>query len=193
MNHDLHPLLAQIGHTVATHCPEAYFVGGCVRDWLRGDPLKDLDFALVGDPHRVASRVASEYGGHVFWLRQEDEVVRVVLPAHGGLQLDFSPLRGTLEEDLLARDLTINAMAVPAAGGLVPGAEVLDPAGGRDDLAAGVVRFTGPLAPERDPLRTLRALRFRWKLGFTLAEETAARLRECVPLLEQVSVERVRD
>jgi poly(A) polymerase len=185
-------LLREIGERVAREAPESYFVGGCVRDWLRGEPLKDVDLVLRGDTHAVGKLLRKAYDGHVFFLREEDEVVRVLLPA-AGLQIDLSPLKGTLEQDLLARDLTINAMAVAAASGLAPDAEVIDPTGGRRDRDRRLIRFVRPDAPVKDPLRTLRALRFRWKLDFTLAEGTGERIRECVPLLERVSSERIRD
>lgn len=192
--------IQDIGCRIVELCPEAYFVGGCVRDLVLGDPIKDVDLALAGDTYSVGRQLARALGGHVFWLHEEEGVVRVVLPSADPAradrvraQLDLSPLRGTLEEDLLARDLTFNAMAIPARAGLAPGAEIIDPTGGLRDLAERTVRFVRPSAPESDPLRTLRALRFRWKLGCTLPEETVTRVRECIPLLKQVSVERVRD
>lgn len=187
------PLLQEIGKALAAYSPQAYFVGGCVRDLLMGAPIKDLDVAITGDTQALGRDLANRYRGHVFWLREEEGVARVLLPACDNLQIDLCPLRGTLEEDLLSRDLTINAMAVPAADGLSACVGIIDPAGGRSDLAARVVRFVRPSAPERDPLRTLRALRFRWKLGFDLEPATAERIRECVPLLERVSGERIRD
>jgi tRNA nucleotidyltransferase/poly(A) polymerase len=175
--------------------PEAYFVGGCVRDLLLGDPVRDLDLVVRDHPFEAGKRLARKLDGHVFWLREEEseQAVRVILPGRGNLHVDFTPLRGSIEEDLLARDLTINAMAVPAAGGLAPDAVVLDPAGGRNDIAGRQIRFVSEAAPVRDPLRTLRALRFRWKLGFELAPETRARVRECAGGLAQVSGERIRD
>lgn len=186
-------LLREIGGRIAAGTSEAYFVGGCVRDLLRREPLKDIDIALVGDTHAIGRTLAREYEGHVFWLHQEEGVARVALPKHDKLQIDLCPLRGSIVDDLRARDLTINAMAVAASDGLCTEAPLLDPMGGRADLAAKVVRFCTPASPEADPLRTMRALRFRWKLGFELAEGTAERIRECVPLLSRVSVERVRD
>lgn len=186
-------MLRELGGQIADACAEAYFVGGCVRDLLLGEPLKDIDLAISGDTFAVGRILAREHRGHVFWLHQDEGVVRVVLPALEGLQIDLCPLRGTLEEDLRARDLTINAMAVAAREGLHPGVPVLDPLGGQADLAARVIRFCTPASPESDPLRTLRALRFRWKLDFRFAEDTEARMRASVPLLERVSVERVRD
>jgi tRNA nucleotidyltransferase/poly(A) polymerase len=186
-------LFAEIGKLAAEGSREAYFVGGCVRDLLRGEPIKDLDLAIMGDPLSAGRRIAKRLDGHVFWLREDEQVARVALPKHDRLQVDLVRLRGSLKEDLYARDLTINAMAVAAAQGLYLGAEILDPAGGRMDLKQGVVRFVSPASPRSDPLRVMRALRFRWKLGFRLAEEVPGLIRECAPLLKQVSVERVRD
>ncbi len=192
--------IQDIGSRIVELCPEAYFVGGCVRDLVLGHPIKDVDLALGGDTYAVGRQLARTFGGHVFWLHEEEGVVRVVFPAtdatmEGGVraQLDLNPLRGTLKEDLFSRDLTFNAMAIPAGAGLVRGAEIIDPSGGLRDLAERTVRFVRPSAPESDPLRTLRALRFRWKLDCRLPEETVARIRECTPLLKRVSVERVRD
>jgi hypothetical protein len=189
----LKDLLNDIGSRVAAETSEAYFVGGCVRDLLRSEPLKDIDIALIGDTHAIGRMLARELRGHVFWLHQEEGVVRVALPKHEGLQIDLCPLRGSLDDDLRARDLTINAMAMAVEHGLDAAAPVLDPMGGQADLAGKRVRFCTPASPEADPLRTMRALRFRWKLGFELAEGTADRIRECVPLLSRVSVERIRD
>lgn len=183
----------ELGRRIAAECPEAYFVGGCVRDLLRGEAIKDVDLSLAGDTHRIGRALAKEFSGHVFWLHQEEGVVRVVLPEHGGLQLDLSPLRGTIEQDLHTRDLTINALAIAAADGLRVDAPIIDTEGGQADLEARTVRFCSPESPVKDPLRTMRALRFRWKLDFRLAEGATELIRECVPLLSRVSVERVRD
>lgn len=188
-------LYQEIGQKVARLSPEAYFVGGCVRDLLLGDRIKDVDLALRGDTKEIGRALKQQFGGHVFWLHEEEGIVRVLLPEPDGsqLQLDLCPLKGSLEEDLLARDLSFNALAIAAQEGLIPGAPRIDLAGGERDLQERVVRFVRPSAPESDPLRTLRALRFRWKLGCTLPEETVERIRACVPLLSRVSVERVRD
>jgi tRNA nucleotidyltransferase/poly(A) polymerase len=102
-------------------------------------------------------------------------------------------MRGALHEDLLARDLTINAIAFPAGAGEGWASALVDPAGGREDLAQRQIRFVRPDAPERDPLRVLRALRLAWKLGFTLPPDTEAIARTCVPKLDRVSGERIRD
>ena len=185
--HDLSEALAAIS-------PGAYFVGGCVRDCLLRQPTKDVDLVTPADPWRVGQVVSRKLGGPLFWLREEDRVARLLLPTGGTtLQVDLSPLPHSIEEDLRLRDLTINAMAMRVEDGLRPDAPVLDPTGGQADLAAGVVRFAREDAAARDPLRTMRALRFRWKFGFTLAPETAALIRRYASHLRQTSLERIRD
>ncbi|MBM3457962.1 MAG: CCA tRNA nucleotidyltransferase, partial [Armatimonadetes bacterium] len=173
--------------------PAAYFVGGCVRDSLLGIPLHDLDLAVAGDPMAAARVLADAVQGHPFWLDPEGGVVRVAIQERPDFHVDVCRLKGSLEEDLLARDLTINALAIPLESGLTATDQVVDRCGGRDDLARGVIRFVSPAAPVQDPLRLLRALRFRWKLDFQLDPGTLSRLRECVLGLNRVSGERIRD
>jgi poly(A) polymerase len=172
---------------------EAYFVGGCVRDWLMGRPLKDIDLVVAGDPWRVGQALADPLGAHLFWLRQEQGVARVLRPGRGGFQVDLSPLRGPIEADLRARDFTVNAMGVPLAAGLRDGAPVLDPTGGREDLRQRLLRLVGPETLARDPLRLMRAVRLSEELRFQLESETEALVRAAAPSLAAVSPERVRD
>jgi poly(A) polymerase len=185
-------LLNEIGARLARR-GECYYVGGCVRDMLRGESVKDLDFVLSGSTHDAGRELARAYNGHVFWLREEEGVVRVLLPDQDGLNIDLCPLKGTIAEDLAARDLTINALAIPAAAGLDARDAIIDVTGGLADLEARLLRFVAPSAPVDDPLRTLRAVRFKWKLGFHYAPGTVERVRECLPRLRQVSGERIRD
>ncbi len=95
-----------------------------------------------------------------------------------------------LGEDLRRRDFTINAMALS-----IPGGALVDPFGGIDDLAAGVIRTPGP--PEDsfgdDPLRMLRAARFVAQLGFRIDAHTEAAMADMAPRLAIVSAERIRD
>jgi poly(A) polymerase len=172
---------------------EAYFVGGCVRDWLMGRPLKDIDLVITGDPWRVGQALADRLGAHLFWLRQEQGVARVLRPGRESFQVDLSPLRLSIEADLRARDFTVNAMGVPLSAGLCDGAPLLDPTGGREDLRRRLLRLVGPETLARDPLRLMRAFRLSEELGFRLEPETEARVRAAAPSLAAVSPERVRD
>lgn len=172
---------------------EGYFVGGCVRDWLMGRRLKDVDLVVTAEPWKVGKAIADPLGAHLFWLREEQRVARVLLPGKDALQVDLQPLATSLEEDLRARDFTVNAMAVPVAEGLVPGARVLDPTGGRADLERRLLRLVGPETLTRDPLRMLRAVRLSEQLRFRLASETEREVRARAELLPRVSRERIRD
>jgi poly(A) polymerase len=172
---------------------DGYYVGGCVRDWLLERPLKDLDIAVPDHVEETGRRVAVAVGGVFFWLREAMSVGRVVVRGESSVHLDFVPLAGTLEEDLRRRDFTINAMAVPAPAGLVPGAPIIDPTGGRGDLAERRLRLAAPDALERDPLRCLRAFRLRTLLGLTFAPGLEAAIRTAAPALAGISGERIRD
>src|SRR5213593_5264194 len=106
---------------------EAWVVGGAVRDELLGRELVDLDIA-VREPKAAARAYAKRSGGAPFPLSERHGAWRVAL--EGGRTVDFTPLPGSIEDDLATRDFTINATARPLAGG-----EPVDPFGGREDLA----------------------------------------------------------
>lgn len=165
---------------------EVWLVGGAVRDLVMGRPVGDLDLTLRGDVRAAAARLADAAGGSMFRLSEEFGAWRVIAP-DSSWHADLNPLRGdTLEEDLAARDLTVNAMALPLAGG-----ERVDPFGGEADLAAGTLRAVGPRAFEDDPLRVLRVARIATELGFTPADEAVALGRAAAPAAAGVAQERV--
>jgi len=180
--------------------PDAHFVGGCVRDCLLGiapESLRDFDLVLPGDPWPAARRLARALGGSAFRLHEEERIVRIVLAATDDRslrrQVDLAATRGTLADDLRARDFTINAMAIPVAADLCSERAIVDPLGGRRDLAERRLRFCSPEAPLADPLRTLRGIRFCHQLRFALEPETARQLRAAAPRLGTVARERIRD
>ena len=115
---------------------DAWVVGGAVRDELLGRELVDLDIA-VREPKRAARAYAKGAGGAPFALSERHGAWRVAL--EGGRTVDFTPLPGSIEDDLATRDFTINAIARPLAGG-----EPVDPFAGREDLGARRLRAVGP-------------------------------------------------
>lgn len=161
----------------------AYVVGGTVRDELLGRPILDVDIACR-EPEQAARAYADAVDGAPFPLSVTHGGWRVAL--RGGLTVDFTPLRGTIEDDLATRDFTINAIARPLAGG-----DHVDPFDGRDDLAAKIVRAVGAEVFERDPLRLLRAVRFEDELGFTLERRTERLVREQAKLVTGSAGERI--
>lgn len=172
--------------------PEAWFVGGTVRERLAGRTSDDLDIAIDGaDAARaVARQVARDAGAHAFPLSDTFGAWRVVANDDTGQprwQIDVTPLQGEdLRTDLARRDLTVNAIAEPVAGG-----PLVDPHGGREDLAAGRLRMVGPDAFASDPVRVLRLARFAAELGFTADVATVAAARASAAALNDVPGERL--
>src|SRR5437667_9044911 len=143
---------------------EAWVVGGAVRDELLGRELVDLDIACR-EPEAAARAYAKRSGGAPFPLSERHGAWRVAL--EGPRTVDFTPLETSIEDDLASRDFTINAIAVPLAGG-----EVVDPYEGRADLEAKTIRAVSPSVFVDDPLRLLRAVRLEDELGFRMEPET---------------------
>jgi tRNA nucleotidyltransferase/poly(A) polymerase len=162
---------------------EAWVVGGAVRDELLGRELVDLDIA-VREPEHTARAFARCSGGAPFSLSERHGAWRVALD--GGRTVDFTPLPGTVEDDLETRDFTINAIARPLAGG-----EVVDPFGGREDLRARRLRAVRESVFEDDPLRLLRAVRLEDELGFRLDGDTEHLVREHAGLAARPAGERI--
>ena len=161
---------------------EAWVVGGAVRDELLGRPVVDLDVACL-DPQGAARAYARRCEGAPFPLSERHGAWRVAL---GGRTVDFTPLRGTIVDDLSTRDFTINAIAEPLAGG-----ELVDPFEGRDDLDARVLRAVRVSVFEDDPLRLLRAVRIEDELGFRLEARTERLVREQASLVRRAAGERI--
>ncbi len=161
-----------------------YLVGGAVRDKLLGLPVKERDWVVVGAKPEELLRLGYKQVGKefpVFLHPQTAEeyalarMERKVAPGYTGFVFDTSP-EVTLEEDLLRRDLTINAMAETLEG------DCIDPYHGREDLAKKILRHVSPAFSE-DPVRILRVARFAARYGeqgFTLAPETKALMKEMV-------------
>ncbi|HKZ74850.1 MAG TPA: multifunctional CCA addition/repair protein [Steroidobacteraceae bacterium] len=168
----------------ATSGLQVYLVGGAVRDALLGVPVRERDWVVVGArPEELERRgflpVGREFPVFLHPQSREEYALarleRKVAPGYRGFVAQFSP-EVTLEDDLRRRDLTINAMAEDASGGLV------DPYGGRADLDARVLRHVSEAFAE-DPVRILRVARFAARyahLGFTVAPETLALMRRMV-------------
>jgi poly(A) polymerase len=166
---------------------EAWIVGGAVRDRLLGrDGDPDVDVVVEGDVRAAARRLGRATGAVAFELSGTHGAWRVS-DRDGAWQVDIVALQGgSLEADLAARDLTINAMAEP-----LPGGEIIDPHGGRDDLAGRRLRMVSPAAFDRDPLRVLRVARLAAELRFSIDPATREAARARAPQVAGVAPERV--
>jgi tRNA nucleotidyltransferase/poly(A) polymerase len=162
---------------------EAWVVGGAVRDELLGRELIDLDIA-VREPKRAARAFAKRSRGAPFPLSERHGAWRVALDE--GRTVDFTPLPGTVEDDLATRDFTINAIARPLAGG-----EPVDPFGGQEDLEARCLRAVRESVFEDDPLRLLRAVRLEDELDVRMDESTERLVREHAGLVTRPAGERI--
>jgi putative nucleotidyltransferase with HDIG domain len=173
-----------------------YVVGGVVRDALLGRQLKqtDLDLVVPNEALPVARRVADRLGWAFYPLDEARDVGRVIFSANHGepYVCDVARMRGaTIEEDLRARDFTVNAMAFAID---TPGhATLIDVTGGEADLAAGLLRRVGPTSLADDPLRLLRAVRFIVELGLDVEPETAEQIKRMAATVKLTTPERQRD
>jgi tRNA nucleotidyltransferase (CCA-adding enzyme) len=161
---------------------EIFEVGGAVRDGLLGREIKERDWVVVGGSAAALLALGYRQVGRDFPVflhpdtHEEYALARTerkIGPGHHGFAVAATP-EVSLEEDLGRRDLTINAMAQDASGGLV------DPFGGQRDLAARVLRHVSGAFVE-DPLRVLRVARFAARfapLDFCVAPETLGLMRE---------------
>ena len=176
---------------------ETYLVGGAVRDKLLGIPVKDEDWVVVGArPADLLDKGFQQVGkGFPVFLhpetKQEYALARTERKqgtGHTGFDIDASE-QVTLEQDLLRRDLTINAMAQTEGG------EIIDPFDGQRDLRNKTLKHVSAAFAE-DPLRVLRVARFAARfghLGFRVAAETMELMRSMVQSgeLEALVAERV--
>ncbi|MCY3816231.1 MAG: multifunctional CCA addition/repair protein [Gammaproteobacteria bacterium] len=163
---------------------KTYLVGGAVRDRLLGLEVRERDWVVVGATADELLKQGYKEVGRSFpvFLHPETQEEYALArretktaPGYRGFEVDFGP-EVTLEEDLMRRDLTINAMAGDDAGRLV------DPYGGERDLAEKVLRHVSPAFRE-DPVRILRVARFAARFdgqGFGIAPETMALMGEMV-------------
>ena len=194
-------LLARINNFLVSKNIKAYIVGGFIRDLWLGRETADIDLALAGDSLETSAQLASALGGKYVLLDRINGIARVILAPEGpplagrSWELDLSPLKGSIEQDLAQRDFTIDAMAVElkelAEG--CPSIPLIDPFGGLSDLCEGVIRVVSRQAFETDAARLLRGVRLAYELGFSIESKTEALIRRHSYLVASVAGERVRD
>lgn len=171
---------------------EAYFVGGCVRDAVMGLAVKDVDVMIVGNPSGFVADIEktlglkavrhARFGTHVFPGLDVASARGEAYESPGALPK--VRLGSSAEEDLSRRDFTVNAMALGVSSvenDLVSLAEkIIDPFGGLEDIAAGLIRVLHPKSFYDDPTRIIRAARFAARFAFSVEESTMALIRSAL-------------
>ncbi|TDK24597.1 CCA tRNA nucleotidyltransferase [Arthrobacter crusticola] len=198
----LPPVVTELGELFSEAGYELSLVGGPVRDLFLGRSSPDLDFTTNANPDQTLAVIRG-------WADAYWEIGRAfgtIGLRRGSHQIEITTYRAdaydpgsrnpsvafgsNLEEDLLRRDFTVNAMALT-----LPAMELVDPFGGVKDLHAGVLRTPG--APSSsfsdDPLRMMRAARFASQLGVSVAPEVAEAMSAMAERIGIISAERIRD
>lgn len=195
---DLGRLFRQAGH-------ELYLVGGSVRDALLGKLGHDLDFTTSARPDQTHA-LLKEFTPSTWDIGKEFGTIGAMKKADGQEWLiEITTFRAdlyrsesrkpevnfgdTIDGDLIRRDFTVNAMAIN-----VTTRQFVDPYGGLEDLADGLIRTpsTPELSFSDDPLRMMRAARFASRLGFMVAPEVVAAMKDMAERISIVSTERIQ-
>ena len=203
------PIFKVVSEVAAQKGVRAFVIGGFVRDCFLGRPCDDIDIVVEGSGIDFARAVGEATGKTVSYFKN----FGTAMLRYKGAEVEFVGARkesyrresrkpivetGTLEDDQLRRDFTINAMALSLQADSF--GELVDPFGGIKDLADGIIRT--PLDPDTtysdDPLRMLRAVRFATKLStdkltFTIVEESMESMRRIADRLRILSQERVSE
>lgn len=204
------PLFVELGKLSDEMQLPCYVVGGYVRDRLLGRECKDIDIMLVGDPIAFANAAKAKLNGRGLVVFERFRTAQFTFDdeRHGEIKLEFVGARkesynpdsrkpitqiGTLEDDLLRRDFTINALAISLNGASF--GEIMDRFEGLADMEKKLLRT--PLEPEStfsdDPLRMMRAARFAAQLGFQVHPATLAAMEKMHQRIKIVSQERITD
>jgi len=193
-----------VARSVARERNERLFLaGGVVRDLLLGRPVRDVDLVVEGDAPAFARRLAARLAATA---RVHARFSTATLALPDGETLDVAATRretyarpgalpdvaagAPIEDDLARRDFTINALALEVGSKT----RLLDPLGGRDDLARGLVRALHEASFRDDPTRALRAVRYANRLGFRLEPATRRWIADSTKAgaLDRISADRLR-
>lgn len=196
------PIFRKIGAIADARGMQAYVIGGYVRDYFLHRPCTDIDVVVVGSGIEVAEALGRQLGTNVSVFRN----FGTAMLRSGDLEVEFVGARkesyradsrkpivenGTLQDDQLRRDFTINAMAFSLNA--ADFGALLDPFGGMKDLEDCIIRT--PCDPDitfsDDPLRMVRAIRFASQLGFDIHPETFEAIERNRARIGIVSAERI--
>lgn len=194
-------LVQDISGQAAELGQEVYLVGGVVRDMLLGYINFDLDLVVEGDAVQLGQQVAETSQAKLLTHRR----FGTAKLRYENLTIDLATARnetyakpgalptvttGTLKDDLIRRDFSINAMAISLATDNY--GELIDPYQGRSDLEHHLIRVLHPRSFTDDATRILRGVCYEQRFGFELEPETARLLKRDIPMLDTISGDRIR-
>jgi tRNA nucleotidyltransferase (CCA-adding enzyme) len=196
-------LLSDIAAQASSLGMPCYLVGGFVRDLILQKPVNDLDVIVEGNAVRLGDGLVKKYGGKLtvhpkfataIWDAPKFDAIDLITARsetyeHAGALPAIKP--SNIDDDLRRRDFTINALALRLDGD--HSGEVIDPLGGQDDLARGIIRVLHPRSFVDDPTRIFRAVRYEQRYGFKIDDETLSLInQESLGVLSTLSGERIR-
>ena len=203
-NHLSHPVFKLLAETAQTNAIEAYVIGGFVRDLFLHRPSKDIDIVVLGNGIAFAELLSAHMKTKVNVFKN----FGTAMLRYNDLELEFVGARkesyrsdsrkpivedGTIEDDQLRRDFTINALAISLNKDTY--GQLVDPFNGVDDLDNRIIRT--PQDPEitfsDDPLRMMRAIRFASQLNFTIDQQALDAITMQKARISIVSKERITD
>ncbi|MFW6390148.1 MAG: hypothetical protein ACOCZT_03465, partial [Halanaerobiales bacterium] len=179
-----------------------YIVGGAVRDKLLDKEVRDFDLVLKGDISqikKISKEFSRRFNGDRFTLDSKRGVFRVIVDIK---EFDYNQLRGrSIIEDLSKRDFTCNALAFPLFFEenkynnkiTINKSKIIDPYKGIKDIKNKKIRILNKNVFVDDPLRLLRAVRFKFLLNFTLTSDTRLQILRDKTHLQDVSGERINE
>ncbi len=164
----------------------AYIVGGSVRDLLLGKPPVDYDIVVYENPKEFAKKIAKKTSGRLVELGKPEQMIFRVVSKN--CVYDISHITGaSIEDDLLKRDFTINALAWDLSL-----KRVIDCVDGQRDITDRKIRMVSKAIFQKDPIRLIRAYRISATFDFDIEPQTTAAIKDNAELLKTSAGERIR-
>ena len=179
-----------------------YLTGGAVRDFILDFPINDYDFAVENNTREISYEFSKMISGKFIELDDKHNIYRI---AKNGVEYDFTEFKGkNITEDLLKRDFSINALAIShndfsylndisEKSRKIRKEILLDPANGKYDIKNSIIRALNSKIFVKDPIRLLRAIRFKAELGFNIEKNTEKMIIKNKKLINKSASERVHD